>query len=238
MSDERASSAEMPFGELTPLVTVDADLESALRRVALAGCAYVPNCVAASITIVKGRRAISAGATDRIALELDSAQYEADDGPCLAAVRDDRVVVIGDIRNETRWPAFVEAAARHRVRSTLSLPIPLAGDHLRAGFNLHSGIADAFGDAEQAAGRSFAMHASVIVSNAHAYWAALEMSRNLSQALESRPVIDQAKGILMSRHGITAADAFEVLRRRSQDENRKLRDVAQELVDSTGAEDA
>jgi AmiR/NasT family two-component response regulator len=75
------------------------------------------------------------------------------------------------------------------------------------------------------------MHASVTLQNARAYWLADERSRNLLFALESRGTIDQAKGILMAREGITADQAFDVLCRASQRSNRKVHDIAEEIVD-------
>ena len=78
-----------------------------------------------------------------------------------------------------------------------------------------------------------------MVSNVQAYWASLELSRNLSRAMETRGVIEQAKGILMSTHRVSADDAFDLLVTRSQNENRKLRDVADDVVrEARGDDDA
>ena len=79
--------------------------------------------------------------------------------------------------------------------------------------------------------KGFALQASVVISNAQAYWAASELTRNLTVAMESRAVIEQAKGILIARHGLDDDEAFDRLRHHSQTENRKLRDVAIEIVD-------
>ena len=70
-----------------------------------------------------------------------------------------------------------------------------------------------------------------MVSNVQAYWAAFEMTRNLTRAMESRVVIEQAKGVLIGRHGLSDDESFDRLRGRSQTENRKLRDIAVELVE-------
>ncbi len=84
---------------------------------------------------------------------------------------------------------------------------------------------------------TFAAQASIVVSNAQSYWAAFELSENLAKAMESRAVIEQAKGILMSRLRIDADAAFGVLRERSQASNRKLRDIAADIVNTTGGGD-
>ena len=77
---------------------------------------------------------------------------------------------------------------------------------------------------------AFALQASIVVANAHAYWASFELTRHLTAAMASRAVIEQAKGILMAVHRFSADDAFDRLRRQSQSENRKLRSVAADLV--------
>ncbi len=74
------------------------------------------------------------------------------------------------------------------------------------------------------------MHASVVLANAQAYWSAYELSRQLQQAMESRASIEQAKGILIEQSGVNEDEAFQLLRRASQRENRKLRDIATEVV--------
>ncbi len=78
---------------------------------------------------------------------------------------------------------------------------------------------------------AFAEQASVVISNAQAYWAALDKTRDLAAAMEHRAVIEQAKGMLMARLGLSDQDAFDQLVRRSQAENRKLREVVVEFVD-------
>ncbi len=71
------------------------------------------------------------------------------------------------------------------------------------------------------------------MANAQAYWGARDHIKNLDEAMRSRAVIEQAKGILMARSSLDPDEAFDMLRRASQRENRKLRDVATDLVDRT-----
>lgn len=211
----------------------DANLRSALGRVATVAATLVPNCVAASVTLVERGRAITAGASNELANTVDRAQYDANDGPCLAAARENRSIVIDEIAADSRWPEFARVAEEHGLRSTLSVPLGLTGDDTVGGVNLHSKVIAAFGEEEQHLCESFAGQASIVVANVQAYWAALFQSIHLSAALESRPTIEQAKGILMGRHRISADDAFDLLRRQSQAENRKLRAVAEEIVRQT-----
>jgi GAF domain-containing protein len=167
--------------------------------------------------------------SDVRAYELDQVQYAAGHGPCLDSFRDIAVYVIDDCRQEERWPAFCEAAVSRKVLSTLSLPLAAADVPLGA-MNLYSSEPESFGDVEERLGRTFASQASILLANAQAYHDAHTLSDNLSAAMKSRAVIEQAKGIIMGSTGCTADEAFDQLTRQSQHENIKLRDIAAEIV--------
>lgn len=169
--------------------------------------------------------------SDQRALELDEVQYAADRGPCLDSFRDSELYVITDTRSDGRWPEFCEAATDRNVFSTMSLPLA-AGEVRLGAMNLYSSEPGSFQDNEQRVGEIFAAQASVLLANAQAYHDAQTMSDNLSTAMQSRAVIEQAKGVIIASTGCTPDEAFEVLTRQSQHENRKLRDVATELVNS------
>jgi GAF domain-containing protein len=213
------------------LITEDANLSEALRRVAATGCGLLANCKSASVTIIERGRAVTVGSTSDTAQALDDAQYEVGDGPCLTAARDGMAVRIDDIGTDQRWLAFASRALEHDVHSSLSMPLNLTGDDTFGGFNVYGAVADGFSDDDQQLCEAFAKQASIVVSNAQAYWAALTLSQNLTTAMETRAVIEQAKGILMFVHSISPDEAFDMLRERSQRENRKLRDVAVDVVD-------
>jgi hypothetical protein len=232
------SPARTSFDGLsTTLVTDDANLREALRRVAILGCELVPLCASSSVTIIERGRAITVGSSSAVAEVLDAAQYDEDDGPCLRAARATEVVRIHDADADDRWPAFCRTAAQHGVFSSLSVPLLLPAAETSGGFNVYGSTANAFSGNDEETCRAFAAQASVVVSNAQAYWAAFELTRHLTTAMESRATIEQAKGVLMSQHGVDADGAFDLLRRRSQTENRKLRDIAREVLDgATGAE--
>jgi GAF domain-containing protein len=119
------------------------------------------------------------------------------------------------------------------------VPIEVAGPDTFAGFNVYGTAPGGFSDVDEQLSQAFAGQASIVVANAQAYWAALELSRNMAKAMESRAEIEQAKGMLMSAYRITADAAFDLLRQRSQTTNRKLRDVALDVLNeaSTGGDD-
>jgi GAF domain-containing protein len=112
----------------------------------------------------------------------------------------------------------------------LSLPL-LAEDRIIGAMNVYARPKDAFGERAERIGQLFAAPAAIAVRNAQILAQTRRLAENLQAAMTNRAVIDQAVGILMSRGGITAEDAFARLRVLSQTGNRKLSAVAGELVD-------
>jgi GAF domain-containing protein len=149
------------------------------------------------------------------------------------AYRDGVIYRIDDTATEQRWPEFCKAAQEENIRSTLSVPLDVSGEGAETlgALNLYSEIPNGFDADAAAATVSFAQQAAIVMANARAYWGAAEKSDQLQQALESRAVIEQAKGILMAQSHIGPDDAFQILVRASQRENRKLRDIAVEIVE-------
>jgi GAF domain-containing protein len=170
--------------------------------------------------------------THQEAPEIDGAQYDAGRGPCLDAWRERRVVRLEDVNAMVEeYPEFADAARRHGVTSVLSLPL-VAGKHGLGALNLYATTSKAFSPDDEATGTVLAAAAAIVLANASAYWEASQLSEQLSEAMKSRAVIEQAKGVLMARSPELDADgAFDVLRRASQRENVKLREIAQRIVD-------
>jgi GAF domain-containing protein len=234
MSDEDVHRGSPGFAALSQTVlSDDANLRDALRRVAETGCGLLAHCIGASVTLVELGRPITVGSTNDTAEALDGAQYSAREGPCLTAAEERRVVRIDDIEHDERWPRFSASARANGVRSSLSLPLVLAGDNMFGVFNIYGKVVAGFTDHDEQLCQGFAAQASIVVSNAQAYWAAFELSENLTKAMQTRAAIEQAKGALMSTHRIDADAAFEMLRQRSQRSNRKLHDVAADVLSET-----
>jgi GAF domain-containing protein len=138
---------------------------------------------------------------------------------------------ITDTRTDSRWPDYMPRAAEHGNLSSLSVPLAIDEDEQVTGaLNIYAREPHAFDEESRAAATKFAPYAAVAAGNLHAYRSARDMADNLRIALETRGVIDQAKGILMARHKLTADQAFQVLVRMSMKTNRKLRAVADDLV--------
>lgn len=226
-SDELSES----LAALSRHLVAEESLESTLQRVATLACRTLPGCGIAGVTMLRDGRPTTTVCTDDVALEIDDAQYRSGSGPCLQAFRDGRVIRLESIEADSRWPEFSDAAVARGVHSSLSLPL-VVGDESLGALNLYGREEGAFGDDDEETGELFAAQAAVALANAHVYWSALAMTQQLREALASRDVIGQAKGIIMAQRGLGADDAFDVLRRASQRENIKLREVAQRVVDS------
>lgn len=170
--------------------------------------------------------------TDAEAPEIDSSQYDSGRGPCLDAWRNKQVVRIDDMTAaQERYPEFSKVAAAHGVQSTLSLPL-VAGERGVGALNLYARVPRGFAAEDEAVGVELAATASIVLANANDYWEASQLSEQLTQAMRSRAVIEQAKGMLMAQSpSLTPDDAFDLLRRASQRENVKLREIAQRIVD-------
>jgi GAF domain-containing protein len=218
--------------ELFAVLLPDTPLTDVLQRVTTLAARSVSNCTVAGITVTQNGRPQTPVYTDERSPQVDQVQYDNDSGPCLDALREGKVFMITDTATESRWPEFCQAAVAAGLRSTLSVPIDVSGNRtdVLGALNLYSEEPEGFDDEAVASTASFAHQAAIVIANAQAYWGAKELSDQLQSALESRAVIEQAKGILMGREGITADQAFEVLVRASQRENRKLRELAADIV--------
>ena len=131
----------------------------------------------------------------------------------------------------SEYPDFARLAQERGVQSTLSLPLMAGGSGVGA-MNLYAKTLKGFSEEDEALGCDLAAAAAIVLANATAYWDSRHLAEQLTEAMQSRAVIEQAKGMLMARSpGMTADEAFDVLRRASQRENVKLRDIAMRLVE-------
>ena len=229
MADTPQAGLEHGREALRRFLVGDDDLNVMLTRIAMIASDTVPGCDLASITMLRRGEPQTPVCTDKVAKQLDETQYRVGDGPCVAAIRHRGVEQV-DTACDNRWPEFIAAAREAGVLSCLS--VPLADDQAVLGsLNLYSKTATTYDEAAQETAFLFADQLGVAGANAMAYAEAYELSQQLQKALESRAVIEQAKGILMQAQGCDADEAFRILVRASQNHNRKLRAIAAELVD-------
>jgi len=183
----------------------------------------------AGITMMVGDRPATGVFSDPVAPEIDTEQYRTGRGPCLDAFRQQVSFRIDDTTSDGRWPEFAAAAAAAGIVTTLSLPLAGPAGPLGA-LNLYARRHGRFGAEETERAETLAAQAAIVLANASAFHDSRQLNDNLHQALTSRRTIDYAIGLLMSTGGRSPEDAFEVMVRASQRENRKLRDIAAEIV--------
>ncbi len=162
---------------------------------------------------------------------LDQSQYQLDEGPSLAAFEAQQVVRASPLDADPRWQRLAGLAATEGVRCVLALPLTVREVRLGV-LSVCGEAAAALGAGSQADAELFADHAAHTLANTHALAAAETRLAQLDEALIARGVIEQAKGIVMAKESCSAAEAFDRLRRASQNGHVKLRLVAQLLVDS------
>ncbi|WP_231486577.1 GAF and ANTAR domain-containing protein [Candidatus Blastococcus massiliensis] len=218
------------FAELGRVSFENTSMEDLLQRVAELAKQVIPGVAEASVSLVVHDRPTTVGFTGPLALDLDESQYGYGYGPCLEAAVGQEIREMTDAREERRWPEYTQVCIERGSLSSLSVPAPIR-ESIQAAVNLYAREAHAFDDVARDTGREFASYAALAVGNMHLYETTREWALNLDAAMRSRAVIEQAKGILMSQRRCDAAEAFNMLAAASQRSDRKLRDIAQSLVD-------
>lgn len=206
--------------------------DEVLRRIAEAAVATISGSDSASVTLRDEGEFRTAASTGRSATGVDEAQYDAGQGPSLDAFT--TPMVDASAFPDARWPALGGAPFTYGVESSLSYQLHLgSGDDVEAdtgSLNIYALTPDAFDEAAHEIGSILAAHASVAARAVGDRITLEDLGDHLEQALLSRDVIGQAKGILMERLKVTPEDAFDILRSSSQHLNVKLREVARELT--------
>ena len=236
-SDAVPTSTDPPWGELLDLAEAMRDLADraisdvgmpALDDLVRLAVLLVPQAQWASLTVLHAKRFRTEAATDERATLADMLQYDLGFGPCVDAVRDDSVYVSGDVGADQRWPEWGKRVQEELgVRSVLAQRLRLRSDAgVIAGLNIYSDHSEAFDGRALATGLVLATHAGLLMNAVLAD----DRVRNLERALASNRQIGVAIGVLMHQHHLTEEQAFDVLRAASQDSNRKLADLALEVI--------
>lgn len=183
----------------------------------------IDGCDHAGVTVASRAGVWSAAATDDVVRDGDALQYELGEGPCLDTVRFEHTVISHDLITDRRWPRWASRiVAGFGVHAMMSLLLYTEQDTLGA-LNLYADQAEVWDADGIAIGHALADQLAVAVADAREI-------ENRGRAMAGRTTIGQAQGILMERYGIDAERAFDYLRRISQDSNRKLFAVAEEVV--------
>lgn len=230
MPDEVALRMAREFQALSSYLSESGADRDRLQRLVDLAVALVPGCSWAGVSEhQRGRPPRSLAVSDGIAALVDELQYAVGQGPCLEAAADEESDVVSspDLEREPRWPHFCKRAlAESPVRSVLS--IGLSPGPPRTALNLYGAVPDAFDSASVATCALFAAHAHLLLAQLRAE----EKVAHLTEALGSSRTIATAVGVVMTVHKMTSEQAFDLLRRTSQDLNIKVRDLAARVADT------
>ena len=202
-----------------------------LKLVTALAAEVIPGVAGAGVTLVDDRGKRSMAASNRLVEQADALQYRLDAGPCLMSWRQRVNVRIDDVTEDSRWPEWSRQALDLGVRSMLSVPL-VAADTSAGAIKVYSGTPAAFGDRAEHLLELFAQQAAILLVNTQTLADARRTNLQLTDALENRDVIGQAKGILLAQGAADDRAAFAMLIAASQHGNLKLHTLARNLVDS------
>lgn len=217
---------------LAGLLFSEETLQSSLELTTRLAHQTIAGSSGAGVTMIRDGKKYTAAYSDALVERADAIQYQLDEGPCLSAWAEDRSFRIDDMATEKRWPRWSPRAAALGLRSCISAPLQVRQGPTGA-MKVYSGNPQEYDDRDAEILTLFAEQAGIVLANVEGYWEAQEMSDQLKEALRSRDVIGQAKGMLMEREGLDDEAAFAMLRQASQTQNIKLRDIAQSVVETT-----
>ncbi len=222
-SDGTTGTLATALSDLARQLEHEDDPDAVLADIVRAATAMIPGAAEASVsTVTRGRRVDSHAASGDLPRRVDALQKETGQGPCLDALSEHRTVRVPDMATEDRWPEFAARAAALGAASMLAFQLYVEGDNLGA-LNLYAREPHGFGEDSEQIGLLVAAHAAIAYAGAR-------KQEDLERALDARDLIGQAKGILMERYGLTGQRAFQVLARLSNEHNRKLRDLALDVI--------
>lgn len=162
---------------------------------------------------------------------LEVLQVEADVGPCLEAYRTGRPVLVADLEaSAARWPAFAECAAKYEFRALTALPLRLRSERVGA-LDLFRNETGPMAAADFAVAQALADVATIGILHQRILMRSESVNQQLQTALNTRLIIEQAKGVLSERGAIDMDRAFTLLRSHARSSNRRLADLAREVVD-------
>ncbi|MEU4252926.1 ANTAR domain-containing protein [Amycolatopsis sp. NPDC026612] len=223
------------FATLTAKLLDTTTVAGALENVVRTALAVVPGADLVSVTLLGPEGSFHTPVeTDDVATVLDQVQYRLHEGPCVDAARSPgpAVAISDDLSVERKWPRFGPLAAQRGVSSVVSTALlpSSRSPQLNGALNVYSKSPRGLDATDREIALLLASHASLALAATHAVTTAELQTAHLRKALESRDVIGQAKGILMQRQGIGAEEAFDILRRTSQELNVKLVKLAETLT--------
>jgi len=202
----------------------DTDSDTVIAELAEHAAVEIPGAQYAGITVTRNRKHIDTPATTHIwPLLLDKIQQRTGEGPCLTAAWEEETIHVADLEKDTRFPDYRKQALEETpIRTIMAFQLFIAGETMGA-LNVYAEEPNVFTAESRTMGLIFAAHSSVA-------WNSARRDEQFKRALSSRDTIGQAKGMIMERYGVDAVQAFELLRKLSQDSNVPLFRIAEDLV--------
>jgi len=205
------------------------DVETALAELTESVTGVLGLC-GSGVTMLEDGRLRFVTAVSEASGELERIQEEQQSGPCQDAYDTGEVVRVTDVRVETvKWPASAAAAKRLGVAGVAGIPMRLAGQIIGA-LNLYSAEPREWSEEDLAVAAVLADVATSYVINASKIRQQQQLSEQLQHALESRVVIEQAKGITAQQNAVSVDQAYHLMRGHARSNNASIRAVAEAIV--------
>lgn len=209
----------------------DETLDTAVEKVARTALTAVPTADACGVLLTHNGQMVRWGPCNPVADRLEDLSAQQREGPALDAAASRAAVRSADLASDPRWPAFAAEAVELGVRACLAVPLVAPRSRVAGVLTLYASTTP-FSPEAEAVAETVASEAAVVLSNVADFQRLRSVVDQLNEALESRDVIGQAKGVLMQRDGIDADHAYARLRNQSQATNQKLRDLARDVARS------
>lgn len=168
--------------------------------------------------------------SDDVLTRLEDLQIELDEGPCLRAYKTAERVLATDLRDDERFPNFGPRAVKEGMVAVFSYPLHYE-EQVFGALNLYRGEAGNLDEQQQELGAAFSDISTLYLMHGSDDERREQVNSQLQGALDSRVIIEQAKGFLAAACDLSPSDGFEVMRRYARGNGRKLREVASEIVE-------
>jgi len=228
---EQAVELSAAYGELQNLLLDGPDVTTFMQQVVTLAASIVTPPAACGVTLRRDHEISTVAHSGELANRADEIQYGRGQGPCLEVLHTGMVVSVPDLASDERWPDYRSHALTQGVRSSLSLPLTAQGATVGA-LNIYTSNQHDFTAGEIGHATAFTKQAATGLAIVLRHADQVKLEDQLREALATRAVIDQALGIVMGQRGCGATEAFGVLREASQHRNRKVHDIAAELIET------
>jgi putative methionine-R-sulfoxide reductase with GAF domain len=227
------SSSAAAIAEIARSLSAEPTVVATLQRIVDMAAETIEGCDGAGLLLVNRGKIVAGAWSNELVHEIEKMEYEIGEGPCVDAIWERPTFESANLRDElSLWPTFAATAVDAGVESMLAFRL-FASEETLGALDLYSSRRGAFDESARAFGTVFAAHAALALAGAQIHERDLAVADGLREALATRDVIGQAKGVLMATRQIDAEAAFDLLRTTSQGRNEKLRAVAEHVV-STG----